>query len=139
VTAPRVVRISIQATYADVRTVDQATVDLLAAVSGTTVETLHAVELAVHEVCTNIVEHAYGEAPGGRIDVTLTLVETPHRYLTVELQDDGKPYDASRSAAVNLDEPQEGGYGLYLAQALMDEVEYKRTGDRNIWRLTKSL
>lgn len=137
--ASNVVRISIPATYSDVRLVDQATVELLASVGGTAAETHQAVELAVHEVCTNIVEHAYGEDSQGRIDVTITVVESPARSLVVELQDNGKPFDATQAATVNLDEPQEGGYGLYLAHMLLDDVQYERSGGRNIWRLTKIL
>jgi serine/threonine-protein kinase RsbW len=137
--ASKKVRISIPATYSDVRTVDEATVKLLARACRTSAETQQAVELAVHEVCTNIVEHAYGEDPRGRIDVTLELIEKPASCLVVELQDAGKPFDAAQTRAVNLEEPQEGGYGLYLAHMLMDDVQYKRHEGRNIWRLTKAL
>ena len=61
------------------------------------------------------------------------------RRLTVELSDTGMPFDATAVAPVNLESPQEGGYGLFLAEALMDEVHYERKAGRNIWRLTKRL
>jgi len=96
------------------------------------------VQLAVQEGCTNIVDHAYeGQAPG-RIAVKLTLADGPRR-LIVDLYDTGQAFDPALAAAPDLDEPQVHGYGLFLMQALMDEVRYERLADRNHWRLTKHL
>jgi serine/threonine-protein kinase RsbW len=143
-------RIKVAATYADVREIDAALVELLLEAGGVDSADLNGVELAVHEVCTNIVEHAYAGMPGGDIAVALTLEtkegeprraqsQASTRRLVVELQDTGRPFDPQAAPAVNLDLPQEGGYGLYLAQTLLDEVRYERRTGCNVWRLTKHL
>jgi serine/threonine-protein kinase RsbW len=142
--------IEVPATFGDVRKIDAALVELLLEAGGVDPADLDGVELAVHEVCTNIVEHAYAGAGEGRIAVALTLEtiggkavpvqgDAGARRLIVELQDTGCPFDPQAAPSVNLDQPQEGGYGLYLAHTLLDEVRYERRTDRNVWRLTKHL
>lgn len=97
------------------------------------------VQLAVHEVCTNIVKHAYAGQPGGRITATLTLTTSPSR-LVVELTDRGRPFTPPGPPAPDLTQPQEGGYGLFLVRSLMDEVAYSRAEPGvNHWRLMKVL
>jgi serine/threonine-protein kinase RsbW len=94
------------------------------------------IQLAVHETCANIVEHAYEGTCKGRIQITLTLGE---RCLTVDIHDTGKAFDPDTVAAPNLDEPQVHGYGLFLIQQLMDEVNYNPKPGDNRWRLVKYL
>jgi serine/threonine-protein kinase RsbW len=134
---PTAARLSVNATYQDVRKIDQALIDLLAGAGDIDETTVHSIELAVHEIATNIVDHAYSETPDGVIEVSLALSGGSQRRLTVELSDAGKAFDAATVAPVNLESPQESGYGLFLAEALMDEVHYERRSGRNIWRLTK--
>lgn len=134
---PTAARLSINATYQDVRKIDQVLVDLLAGAGDIDETTIHSIELAVHEIATNIVDHAYSEDQAGAIEASLALSGGSQRRLTVELSDAGKPFDAAKVAPVNLESPQESGYGLFLAEALMDEVHYERQAGRNIWRLTK--
>jgi serine/threonine-protein kinase RsbW len=142
VTHQRAVRLKAGATYQDVRTIDQALVDLLVGAGDIDETTIHSIELAVHEVATNIVDHAYPDNPAGQIEASLTVsggAMGAKRRLAVELSDTGLSFDASTVTPVNFESPQEGGYGLFLAQALMDEVYYERKAGRNIWRLTKRL
>ena len=136
-TGPLIVRLDVPATFGDVRTIDSSIVQLLRRAGETDEGMLYNMELAVHEICSNIVEHAYAGQPAGRIEVTLTLSSRPHRELSVELRDTGRPFDPGGIASVDLDVPQEGGYGLFLAEALMDEVQYERQKGRNVWRLSK--
>jgi serine/threonine-protein kinase RsbW len=134
---PTAARLSVNATYQDVRKIDQALVDLLAAVGDIDETTVHSIELAVHEIATNIVDHAYSENQAGVIEASIALSGGLPRRVTVELNDAGTPFNAATVAPVNLESPQESGYGLFLAEALMDEVHYERRAGRNIWRLTK--
>jgi serine/threonine-protein kinase RsbW len=134
---PTAARLSVNATYQDVRKIDQALVDLLVGTGGIDETTVHSIELAVHEIATNIVDHAYSDRQAGVIEASLTLSGGSQRRFTVELSDTGQPFDAATVAPVNLQSPQESGYGLFLAEALMDEVHYERRAGRNIWRLTK--
>lgn len=90
-------------------------------------------ELASHEVATNIVRHAYRAMDAGRIEVEIT---TARDHIAVTLRDQGRPFDASSAGHPDLDEPRIGGYGLYLAERLVDDVGYQRIDERNEWRLT---
>jgi serine/threonine-protein kinase RsbW len=94
------------------------------------------VQLAVHEICTNIVEHAYQNTATNRIAMTISLAAQPQR-LVVELRDTGRAFDLAAVQTPTLDNPQEGGYGLFLVRELMDEVSYDPQPGNNRWRLTK--
>jgi serine/threonine-protein kinase RsbW len=101
-------------------------------------QTVYAVQLAVHEACTNIVEHAYAGHPGGRIGVTLALADHPRRLL-IELRDTGAAYTPQRAALPDPHALQEGGYGQFLMHTLLDDVAYIPNEAGNTWRLVKLL
>lgn len=61
--------------------------ECIAAMSGGDSEIANALQLATHETCTNIIDHAYA-GDGGRIEATLTL-DRPHRTFLVETRDQG--------------------------------------------------
>ena len=89
-------------------------------------------ELATHEIATNIVRHAYDAALPGTIEVELSCSATG---LIVIMRDHGRPFDPSDVSAPEPEIPQVGGYGLYLAERLVDEVRYERRSNTNEWRL----
>jgi sigma-B regulation protein RsbU (phosphoserine phosphatase) len=99
-------------------------------------KTIYETRLAIHELCVNIIEHAYGgarEKTTGYIALTITLIPFPHR-LIVETYDTGEPFDPSR-----VPEPEllgERGRGLQLIRALMDEVSYLARNEQT-WHTTK--
>jgi serine/threonine-protein kinase RsbW len=95
------------------------------------------VELAVHEACTNIVEHAYAGVPG-RIEIILSLSKEPRR-LVVELHDSGRSFKLPEVTNRDFTEPQISGYGLFLIYQLMDEIEYLPQSGDNRWYLIKNL
>ncbi len=96
----------------------------------------YSLELALHETCTNIVEHAYAGTTTGRIGVILTLATEPRR-LVVDLHDTGQTFDIAQAAEPDLDAVHTNGYGLYLMRQLMDEVSYMPENGNNRWRLVK--
>jgi len=89
-----------------------------------------AVELAVDEACTNIIEHAYGLNKGGEIECTCTAAND---CLTVILRDHGKPFNLSSVTEPDLSSGLEkrplGGLGVYLMRQLMDEVRFEALGE----------
>ena len=97
---------------------------------GLSEEEVYAVEMAVDEACTNIIEHAYGGEGRGDIECTCRINGDK---LTVMLRDRGCPFDPSSvpEPDVNaaLEDRQEGGLGLYLIYRLMDEVYFEFTSD----------
>lgn len=85
---------------------------------------IHSLQLAVQEVSTNSVRHAYAGQPEGRIIVTITVAQNPRRLL-VDLCDDGSfSFDPSRIPKPERLGEQEGGYGLFLVRQMIDEVTY---------------
>lgn len=95
-------------------------------------------ELALHETCTNIVEHAYSEQQG-RIRVAMSVISNPQRQLIVDLHDTGSSFNPTEAEDPNLDGAQVHGYGLFLMRQLLDEVVYRSGDTSNHWRLVKNI
>ena len=84
-----------------------------------------AVQLAVDEACSNIIEHAYGGEGSGDLECTCQIGEDG---LTVVLRDHGQPFDPDRVPSPRLDAPlkerEAGGLGLHFMRRLMDEIRF---------------
>lgn len=87
---------------------------------------VYAVQLAVDEACSNIIEHAYEGIPNGELEVSCK-VKTGE--ITVMIHDHGKEFDMSSVRRPNLSrelsEREIGGLGVYLMHKLMDEVHFE--------------
>jgi serine/threonine-protein kinase RsbW len=95
--------------------------------------------LAAHEICVNIVQHAYARQPEpDGIDVIIAL-NAQNDCLTIHLFDTGQPFDENCVKEPSLGEEQVHGYGLFLVRSLMDSVDYQRQESRNCWCLKKHL
>jgi sigma-B regulation protein RsbU (phosphoserine phosphatase) len=99
----------------------------------------YAVELAMDEACTNIIEHAYKGDEKGDIECTC---DSNDICLTVVIKDHGKPFDPSTVSEPDLDADIDnrplGGLGIYLIRQLMDEVHFEPLGESgNVLTLVK--
>lgn len=92
------------------------------------------IELAVHEIWVNVVEHAYQGSSDGVVTFTASR---EGKSVIFEIFDNGAEFDPRMIAEPDPDNPQEGGYGLYLVRHLMDTLSYENTPDGNRWRLMK--
>ncbi|MBN2044733.1 MAG: ATP-binding protein [Anaerolineales bacterium] len=85
----------------------------------------YAVQLAVDEACSNIIEHSYGEELAGEIECDCQSSETG---ITIVLKDSGKPFSPEDvpelEVGIPLFEVRERGAGLFLMKKLMDEVQF---------------
>lgn len=85
----------------------------------------YAIDLAVDEACSNVIDHAYGGDEQGEIRINLELDEHGMR---LSIQDDGAPFDPDCVVEPDLTSPLETrcerGLGVYLIRNLMDEVTY---------------
>lgn len=88
-------------------------------------------ELAVHEVCMNVVDHA-GLPPGSTLEL-LGCVQDDRVW--IEIHDDGGPFDAAGVPEPVAGVPQVRGYGLMIVRQLVDSVDYRRDDGHNTWRL----
>jgi anti-sigma regulatory factor (Ser/Thr protein kinase) len=80
-----------------------------------------AMVLAVNEACMNIIQHAYGMAPDGQIDVS---VLQEHGALVVRVRDYAATVDTRQVRSRELDDIRPGGLGVYLINSLMDECGF---------------
>jgi serine/threonine-protein kinase RsbW len=99
--------------------------------------TIYNVVLSVHEICTNIIEHAYGQQ-GGRIELIIQ-VNNSSGQLAIDLYDTGRPFTPEDVPEPDLDDVPIRGYGLFIVYQLMDQVSYSSDPDKNHWRLEKNV
>jgi serine/threonine-protein kinase RsbW len=99
-----------------------------AEVTGLDARATYAVQLAVDEACSNIIEHAYQGEGRGSIQCTCHIGE---EGLTIVLRDYGRPFDPDKVPVPNVDaclsERTGGGLGLYFMRQLMDVVHFELT------------
>ncbi len=93
------------------------------------------VELAVYEVCTNIIEHAY-DGQDGRLLLNFSL-DRPDQKIIVTIKDTGRSFDFVGRTVELPELGSKRGYGLYLVHQLVDDVYYSSDSGANVWRLTK--
>lgn len=100
-------------------------------------EAIADVELALTEALANVVEHAYEGRSGHEIVVS---AEVQDGRLLVRVRDWGLPADPASFESRDLDDPGEGGYGIFLMAELMDRVTREQQPDGGtLLTLTKDL
>ncbi|MEZ4681161.1 MAG: ATP-binding protein [Caldilineaceae bacterium] len=100
-------------------------------------EVVYHIQLAVHELCNNIVEHAYGHEEG-QLQIRFCIPQD-HQALIIDLYDTGAPFNPTAVVQPTLTAPQVEGYGLFLAHQMLDEIHYKLEEEQNHWHLEKYL
>jgi len=86
-------------------------------------ETIHRLELAVDEAVTNIILHSYQ----GQKDQPLELIiEADAEQAGVTLWHGGRGFDPQAAPPPVFDGSRESGFGLYLIQQSVDDVQYFR-------------
>ncbi len=92
--------------------------------------------LGLDEACTNIIRHAYGQAPGQLI--TLTCERAGER-VCFRVRDYGEQRDPARMQGRPLEMVEPGGLGLHLIRRIFDTVDYvlKKQGTELV--LTKTI
>ena len=91
--------------------------------------------LAVHELCANIIEHAYAGVAG-----TIAL-EGDSEATTLQFSIYDHAPNAYRHTEISLPEPldlPEGGWGLAILYSVFERIEYERLDSGNHWMLFKS-
>jgi anti-sigma regulatory factor (Ser/Thr protein kinase) len=92
---------------------------------------VYAVQLAVDEASTNIIEHGYGEECPSRIDITCEAVANG---IKVVIYDDAAPFDPTSipdpAINISLEEVKPRGLGIFLMRKMMDEICYESSPDK---------
>lgn len=101
-------------------------------------EDLWQLELAVHEVATNIIRHAYNNRIDQRILIEIQSFED---RIMVHFNHWGRPFIQLESAPQPVvDGKSKCGFGLYLIERCVDRVTYECTPNgKNIISLLKQL
>jgi len=99
----------------------------------------YAVELAVDEACSNIIDHAYAGENKGEIECTCSRAPDA---LIITLRDRGRSFDPTQAPLPNVKGPlnrlKRRGVGIYLIRNMVDEIKYEAMGDRgNLLTLVK--
>jgi sigma-B regulation protein RsbU (phosphoserine phosphatase) len=81
------------------------------------------IELAVNEAVANIIKHAYGNAPDQPVRIEARL--SPDR-IVFRLYDWGRRFDPASVPAPAFDGSKDHGFGIYIIEQAVDEVEYSR-------------
>lgn len=98
--------------------------------------------LATEEALVNIIKYAYEEREG---TVEIICEECDQKPgIKIIIKDEGIPFNpifnkngSKRFHKLNLEESQEGGYGIFLFSEIMDLIEYKWDKGRNFLSLVK--
>ena len=89
--------------------------------------------IAVTEIAGNIVAHAGG---GEALEFSVRIRVGPDD-LEAEFEDPGQRVDVDLSAVQMPDGLAESGRGLALALGCVDQLEYRREGELNHWRMAR--
>jgi sigma-B regulation protein RsbU (phosphoserine phosphatase) len=81
------------------------------------------IELAVNEAVVNIIEHAYRNAPDKPVRIEARL--SPDR-IEFRLYDWGRSFDPTAVPPPAFDGSKDHGFGIYIIDQAVDEVEYTR-------------
>ncbi|OJY15904.1 MAG: hypothetical protein BGO98_24920 [Myxococcales bacterium 68-20] len=93
----------------------------------------HELITAFGEAFNNIVIHGYRDRTDGMLDVE---AEFSTEQITLRLSDTGHEVDFAGLKPPDLDSLPEGGMGVFMIHALVDEVVY-HSGTPNVLSLTK--
>lgn len=101
--------------------------------------TRYNVLLAVQEMVTNILRHAYA---GDEQRPVLVEFAADAAGMAVEVRDLGSQFNPLQVEGP-IGETElpvaEGGYGIMITKIVMDDLEYERDGDWNVLRMFKSV
>ena len=82
-------------------------------------DTVGEIELALTEAMANVIEHGYEGDETQKIEVGVAVEGD---RLRISVRDWGRQADPAAFEQRDLDDPGEGGYGVFLMEQLMDDV-----------------
>jgi serine/threonine-protein kinase RsbW len=96
-------------------------------------QAVYRINLALEEMVTNIIKYGYDEPGRHKIEITL---EVGAKEVSLVIVDDGHDFNPvlheRKPPAEKLEEREIGGLGIHLMKKLLDHMEHRREGGRNI-------
>jgi serine/threonine-protein kinase RsbW len=100
----------------------------------------NAFDHALVEWITNVIAYAYDDGRQHWIEIRFLTDPSQAR---VEVEDDGREFNPLTQPPVDTTVPLEqravGGLGIHMIRQMMDSVEYRREGGRNVLTMTRRL
>lgn len=97
------------------------------------------IELALLEICVNIIRYAYPDDKG---EIFIKVWQSEEKMF-MEIRDWGVPFDPRGLKEPDMQEiirsEKKGGLGVFLSRKLMDGFEYKREKDQNVLTIYKTI
>ncbi|MBK8943985.1 MAG: ATP-binding protein [Ignavibacteriae bacterium] len=99
------------------------------------------IELSIAEALNNIIKHAYKGEENNTIEISM---EVKNKIFKIILTDYGIERSNLNKPTLDFDPNDieslpEGGMGLFIIEQLMDETNYLREGNKNIFTMVKNL
>lgn len=102
-------------------------------------ETVFKISLSIDELITNIVLHGTDSEPQAH-EIVLHL-RISDGEVEARIEDDGRAFNPLELPVPDIEAPLShrplGGMGIHLVRTLMDQIHYRRIGQRNVLTLTK--
>jgi len=92
--------------------------------------------LVLTEAITNAICHANKNDPDKQIQVQIFATD---KSLNIKVYDEGKGFDLAKLVICNAGDSDECGRGLHIIHRLMDQVDYRKSGNRNVLEMIKKL
>ena len=124
----------------DIETIPQLNefIDTVAEEVGFDMSLTMSLNLALEEAVVNVMDYAYPEGQRGDVDIEVTADQ---QWLTFVISDTGIAFDPTAKEDVDTtlsaEERPIGGLGIFLVRQLMDVIDYKREGNKNVLTLRK--
>ncbi|NLN69772.1 MAG: ATP-binding protein [Chloroflexi bacterium] len=126
------------ANYKNLATISQFIVEQ-AKGAGFSESEIYAIQTAVDEACSNIIDHAYGGENLGKIKIKIKIF---NNIIQIILIDQGESFNLEDIPEPDITSPleirKERGLGVFFMRNLMDKVMYKHSsGEGNILTMEK--
>lgn len=89
---------------------------------GFDIEDIDDIKVCVSEACTNAIRH-------GKKDMFLVEISTEESEIDIKVCDKGKGCVVDEIPQPNMEDPKEGGLGIFIIKSLMDDVELVSNGN----------
>ena len=92
--------------------------------------------LVLTEATSNAIRHSNIKEPRDTVRVTIHI---QNHELNIKVYDHGQGFDLESVPLPDLENPKEGGMGIFFIKTYMDSVTYRKTAECNILEITKHL
>ncbi len=102
-------------------------------------EEFYKIELAVHEICVNIIRYAYPDRKG---EIQLFVWEKDNK-IYFKLVDEGIAFNPMETKKPDINEVIQkggrGGFGIFISKKFMDDFSYERENGQNRVTMIKKI